>query len=99
MKNKKIDIIKKIIQDNKPILKESYNVCNVGIFGSYARGDYNKKSDIDIMVEFLRPIGFFDFIRLEEFLSNKIGIRVDLVTRRALKRVIKKDILKETIYI
>ena len=71
----------------------------IGVFGSVARGDETEKSDIDILVSFNMPIGFFDFIRLEDFLSKLLGAKVDLVCKRALKPVIKDDILKEVIYV
>jgi predicted nucleotidyltransferase len=69
------------------------------IFGSYSRGNSRKGSDIDILVEFSETPDFFEFIRLEEFLQNLLGLRVDLVTPDALKPLIKNEILKETIYI
>ena len=84
----------------KPVLKERYQVETIGFFGSYARGEQNRKSDVDVLVEFSRPntIDLFDFIELEEFHSIQLGIKVDLVTKSALKPMIKDQILKETIY-
>ncbi len=84
----------------KPELKDRYQVETIGFFGSYARGEQNKKSDVDILIEFSQPnnIDFFDFIELEEFLTKKLGIKVDLVTQNALQPLIKDQILKETIY-
>jgi predicted nucleotidyltransferase len=82
-----------------PILKEKYHVKKMGVFGSFARGEENKKSDIDILVEFDSPIGFFDFIRLENYLSRALHKKVDLVSTRALKLAVKKDVLKEVIYV
>lgn len=91
--------IKEIIKKNKRILEEKYKVKVLGIFGSYSRRDSRKGSDIDIIVEFYQTPDFFEFIRLEEFLQNLLGIRVDLVTPDALKPLIKNEILKEAIYI
>jgi len=91
--------IKEIIKKNKRILEEKYKVKVLGIFGSYSRANSHKGSDIDILVEFSETPDFFEFIRLEEFLQNLLGMRVDLVTPDALKPLIKKEILKETIYI
>jgi len=91
--------IKKIIGNNKHILKETYNVRQIGIFGSYTKGIPDRKSDIDILVEFSKPVNFFEFIRLEYFLSDLLGIKVDLVTKKALKPLIKNDILKQTVYV
>ena len=97
---KKVQDIKTKLEALKPILKEKYQVETLGFFGSYARGQQKKKSDIDILVEFSQPntIDLLDFIELENFLSKKLGIKVDLVTKGALKPMIKEDILKETIY-
>lgn len=96
---KKFEGIKQIIRKNKRILEDKYNVKMLGIFGSYASGYQRKNSDIDILVEFLEPPDFFGFIRLEAYLKRLLGIKVDLVTRNALKPIIKKEILKGTILI
>jgi len=97
---KKIEEIRSKLEMLKPVLKERYQVETVGFFGSYARGEQNKKSDVDVLVEFSQPnnIDLFDFIELEEFLSKHLGTKVDLVTKSALKPIIKDQILKETIY-
>lgn len=96
---KNISDIKKKIAAQMPFLREKFHVQEMGVFGSVARGDETAKSDIDILVSFNMPIGFFDFIRLEDFLSNLLGEKVDLVCKRALKPVIKDDVLKEVIYV
>lgn len=96
---KTLKSIKEIISKNKRLLEQQYKVKVIGIFGSYSRGEYFKRSDIDILVEFSESPDFFEFIRLEKFLENLLGIKVDLVTRKALKPLIKTEILKETIYI
>jgi len=94
------EIIKEKIKAKLPFLAERYHVKKMGIFGSVARGDDTKKSDIDILVEFdEEAIGMFDFIRLENFLSDLLGKKVDLVSKGGLKSIIKDRILKETIYV
>ncbi len=97
---KKREDIRLKLEALKPILKEQFQVETVGFFGSYARGEQKKKSDVDVLVEFSQPntIDLFDFIELEEFLGKKLSINVDLVTKSALKPMIKEQILKETIY-
>lgn len=93
------EIISKL-QAILPEVKEKYHVKSMGIFGSVARGDDTETSDVDILVEYDIVPGFFGFIQLEKFLSDELGGRkVDLATRKALKEVIKDDILKETIYV
>jgi uncharacterized protein len=92
--------IKRKLEKLKPILRERYQVKTIGFFGSYARGEPNKNSDLDILVEFNQSnsIDLFDFIELEDFLAKQLGIKVDLATKKALKPLIKDQILKETIY-
>ncbi len=91
--------IKEILRKHKVLLEQKYKVKNIGIFGSCARGDENNTSDIDILVDFIEPPDMFEFIQLENFLSSILSVKVDLVTRKALKPLIKGDILKETVYI
>ena len=66
--------------------------------GTYARGEQKKGSDVDILVEFREPIGLFKFLELEEYLSEIIGGKVDLVSKKALKPRIGQRILAEAIY-
>lgn len=84
----------------KPTLKEKFEVEAIGVFGSYSRGEQTKKSDVDILVLFSKDahVGFFKFLELEEFLTRKLGVKIDLVTRNALKPTMKEQILKETVY-
>jgi len=88
---------KEIIKKCKPFLKKKYKVKKIGFFGSLAREEETKKSDVDILVEFSQPIGW-EYIDLKDFLESKLGRRVDLVTKAALKPELKNDILKDLIY-
>ncbi|OGS45241.1 MAG: nucleotidyltransferase [Elusimicrobia bacterium RIFOXYD2_FULL_34_15] len=89
---------KEILKKYKPILKSKYGVKEIGIFGSYARGEASKKSDIDILVNFSRPIGLA-FVNLSFYLNKILHKKVDLVTNRALKPQLKDKILKEVVFI
>jgi len=91
--------IREKIQEQLPLLKAKYNVKRIGIFGSFVRGKQKKGSDLDILVEFETPIGFFDFIRLENLLSRVLRQKVDLVSKRAIKPAVKKEIIKEVQYV
>ena len=88
-----------IINQNLDSLKKDYGVKRIGVFGSFASGKQKPNSDIDILVEFSQPVSFFGFIDLEDFLSKKLKRKVDLATRNALKPAIKKEILKEVVYV
>lgn len=91
--------IKGILTQHKEELLRKYKVKEIGIFGSYIRGKYRKRSDLDILVEFEEPIGLFKFIELEDFLRKKLGVKVDLVMKDALKPRIKERVIKEALYI
>ena len=80
-------------------LQVSYNVKKIGFFGSIVRNDFTKGSDIDVIVEFSKPIGLFKFFELERLLSGLLGFEVDLVTKNAIKPAIKKSVIKETVYV
>ena len=97
---KPIEEIKGILTEHKEELRERFRVREIGVFGSYVRGEQKKRgSDIDILVEFEEPIGIFEFMDLEEYLSNLLGRKVDLVSRKALKPRIGEYILKEVVYV
>lgn len=91
--------IKSKLNKNMGLLEKKYHVKKMGLFGSVAKGEERKKSDIDILVEFSAPIGFFDFIRLENFLSELLGGKVDLVSKKAVKPFLQKYIQKDLIYV
>lgn len=90
---------KEVLNKHLDFLKEKYQVENIGVFGSVARREQRRTSDIDILVEFSKPISFFKFIELEEFLSQILGKKVDLVTKNALKPAIKEGVLRELSYV
>lgn len=96
---KTFEEIKEILRNQKPFLTEKYGVKEIGVFGSYVKGEQKDESDLDILVEFGRPVGFFEFLDLEEYLGNLIGIKVEIVTRKALKPKIGEHILREVVTI
>lgn len=97
---KPLEEIKRILKEQEPDLKRKYGVLNIGVFGSYSRGEADKKSDLDILIEFddTIAIGLLEFISIENFLSDKLGIKVDLVEKSAVKPRIGKNILEEVVY-
>jgi uncharacterized protein len=88
-----------LLKNLKPEIASDYSVKSLGLFGSAARNEQTEQSDIDLLVEFSRPVGFVTFMRLENFLSGRLGKRVDLVTPDTLKPVIRQDVLAEVIYV
>ncbi len=91
--------IVKQLQKEKKTLELDYGVKRLGVFGSYVRNEQKKNSDVDVLVEFSQPPGLFKFIELENHLSDKLGVKVDLVMKSALKPYIGEVILKEVQYI
>lgn len=74
-------------------------VKSLAVFGSLARGEAAPDSDIDILVEFSRPVGLFEFIRLKLYLEELTGRRVDLVTPDALRPAMRAGILDEAVHV
>lgn len=97
LKMKRLQEIQNILKSNEAILSNRYKVKKIGVFGSYVRGEENNQSDIDILVELYEPIGW-EFIDLKEYLETILGNPVDLVTNKALKPLIRDDILEEVVY-
>jgi hypothetical protein len=89
--------VRQKIRNLKPIIRERYKVKTIGVFGSYVRGEAKEKSDLDVLVEFSEPISLLKFVELENFLSDSIGVKVDLVMKNALKPRIGKHILEEVV--
>jgi len=96
---KYVEKIKKKLEELKPLLEEKFEVKSIGIFGSYVRGGEKKGSDLDILVEFEESadLSLLDFIRLENYLSEELGVKVDLVEKGTLKPRIGKHILEEVV--
>ena len=94
--NKQLNRIKKIII---PILKKN-GVVKAGIFGSYARGEAKKRSDVDILIQVRKKkFSLFDLVGLEQKLEQQVGRKVDLLTYRSLHPLLKERILKEEVRI
>ncbi len=74
-----------------------FGVANLRLFGSFARDEGRDDSDVDLLVEFNRPIGLFEFVRLQRRLAQIVGHRVDLVTPAALKPALRDRILREAV--
>ena len=80
-------------------MKNQFKVKELGVFGSFARGEQKRNSDVDILVAFSQTPSFFEFLKVENLLSGLLEKRVDLVMKDVLKPVIGKHILQEVIYV
>ena len=94
-----LDKIKKALKQNKQNLRREFKVKLLGVFGSYVRGEQKKKSDVDILVDFSETPGLFDYMKVENRLSDILHKKVDLVMKGALRPSIGKNIMREVIYV
>jgi predicted nucleotidyltransferase len=86
-----------ILRQQTPMLSERYCVEKLEVFGSYVRAEQKKTSDLDILVTFRETPGLLAFIALENYLSDLLGVKVDLVMKDSLKPAIGKNILREAV--
>jgi len=91
------DDILRILRDHRDDLTR-LGVKSLALFGSAARDEATRRSDVDLLVEFSRPVGLFEFIDVKDYLERLLGCRVDLVTRDALKPQLQQTILQEAVH-
>ncbi len=87
----------RLLQNNRAALASRYHIASLSIFGSVARDEARDSSDIDVLVEFSKTPGLFEFIALQQELENLLGCKVDIGTPRSLKPHIKPTAIKEAI--
>jgi hypothetical protein len=93
-----LDNIKTDLSAMKAELASRFGVSSLGLFGSITREDFTEKSDIDILIEFSRPIGM-DFFTLADFLESRLQRKVDLITRDGIKPRYFEAIKEDLIYV
>ncbi len=99
MKVMKLQDIENAIKKIKPELEQKFGIKKIGIFGSYSKGLANEESDIDLIVDIKHPIGLIRFIQIEQYLTDILNRKVDLLTFQGIKPYIKQDILKDIKYV
>jgi len=96
---KTLEEIKQWLLQHKSVLQEHYKVRELGIFGSYVRQEQTETSDVDVLVQFSETPSLLKFVNLENYLSDNLGIKVDLVHKSGLKPRIGERILAEVVYL
>ena len=97
---KTLSEVKEILRKHKKELGEKYKVKSIAIFGSYARNEQKETSDIDILIDYYEPISLLKLIELENYLSDLLGVKVDLITKNSIHNpYVKKSIEEDLIYI
>ncbi|MGA2386495.1 MAG: nucleotidyltransferase family protein [Candidatus Bathyarchaeia archaeon] len=94
-----IEKLKTTLALHKEELRMKFKVKEIGIFGSYVRQEQKKRSDVDILVTFYETIDLFTFVELENYLSDILGVKVDLVMKEGIKPRLKERILSEAVYV
>lgn len=101
MENKEVHFdvnqIRLLILERKEEIKKEFKAEIIGIFGSYARGEEKKESDIDVLVRFGKGATLFDLAGLGNYLEDLFGIPVDVVSERALHPLMKDEVLNELV--
>lgn len=91
--------IKAILKDYREELKRRFKVREIGLFGSYVKGQQKQRSDVDILVEFTEPVSLLDLVGVELYLGEILGIKVDVVPKEDIRPELKQTILKEVVYL
>lgn len=86
------------LANHREILQRDYRVKSLELFGSVARDEATSNSDVDLLVEFNQPTGLFGMFRLQDYLEDQLGCRVDLGTRNSLKPQLRQRVLAELIH-
>lgn len=96
-----VEEAKAVLKEHKAEVIQRYRVSELGIFGSFVRGEQKKRSDIDILVEFDEKNipGLIKLSEMERYLQRLLKKKVDLVIKSGIRRELKKGILKEVVYI
>jgi predicted nucleotidyltransferase len=96
---KSLDEIKDILNKHREELRQKYNITEMGIFGSYVRGEQKKRSDVDILVEIGVPVSLLTFVGIENYLAKILKTKVDLIPKDSIRPELKERILKEVVYL
>lgn len=92
-----LDEIRISVGQHRDILAQKYGVEIVGAFGSYVRGEQREDSDLDLLAEILRPISLLEIIGAEIYLTELLGVKVDLVPKRDIREELRNGILNEAV--
>ncbi len=89
--------VTRVIESHRQEIMDRFPIKSLYLFGSTARDQASPESDVDLLVEFSKPVGLFEFIELQQTLETILGCKVDLGTRRSLKLHLRDRILQKAI--
>jgi hypothetical protein len=87
------------IRQHQALLADRYGVRVVGLFGSYAKRQQTRRSDLDLLVDIVHPVSLLELVGAELYLSDILGLKVDLIPKRSLRQDLREAIAKETVTI
>ena len=96
---KSLNEISAILEQHKSEFEKKYKLKEIGIFGSYAKGQQKETSDIDILVEFDDAPDLLTFLELESYVEKILDIKADMVRKKALRPELRDDILRDVVYL
>ena len=94
-----VEALKKIVTEEKDKIRRQYKAEIKAVFGSYARGDFHADSDLDLLVDVDAGATLLDLVGLQHFLEDRLGCKVDVVTRRSLREELRASVFREAIYL
>ena len=94
-----LKVIKRCLNNLKNELLSIYGVTEIGVFGSYVRGEQTEMSDLDILVDYKVDVDLLDIVNLENYLSDALHQKVDLIPKGCIRPELKEIILKEVVLI
>lgn len=96
---KTVEEIRTTIRQHQEVLAERYGVRVVGLFGSYVQEEQRRRSDLDLLADILRPVSLLELVGAELYLSEVLGVKVDLIPKRAVREELRETIFKEAVAI
>jgi predicted nucleotidyltransferase len=95
----KQDVVLQLLRQKNAELTKKFGVKSLSLFGSVARNEATSDSDVDLLVEFNRPVGYFGLFALQDYLEKLLGCPVDLGTPNSLKPYIRERVMGEAIHV
>lgn len=96
---KTLNEVRQILTEQKTHLCKTYHITQLGIFGSYVRGEQTQDSDVDVLIDYEQAPTLFELVNLRDYLRDLMGLNVDVVTKNGLKPRIRDQVLSEVIYL
>ncbi|MBI2437895.1 MAG: nucleotidyltransferase family protein [Lentisphaerae bacterium] len=89
--------IEQLLREHQDVLATQYGLAVVGMFGSYVRSEQKTASDLDLLAEALKPISLLELVAAENYLGDVLGVKVDLVLKRSVRKELREAILNEAV--